>query len=168
MARRPEPGGGGPRRAGLRYCQFFRGAAIRASLPEPVFVQTTASLRVTFLADPLSARILAALPPGSERFVEHLKRRGRVTTSQAIQLLGVSRPTALGSTGSRRWVSSRPFEPPRTTRAGTGGRASRARCHSKGFRVAPSGLCTPPCHGLDVRPLPNVVNSPPRQCPNGP
>lgn len=67
----------------------------RAGLPEPVFVQTPASLRVTFLADPLSARILAALPPGSERFVEHLHRTGRVTTSQAIQLLGVSRPTAL-------------------------------------------------------------------------
>jgi Mn-dependent DtxR family transcriptional regulator len=27
--------------------------------------------------------------------VEHLNRTGRVTTSQAIQLLGVSRPTAL-------------------------------------------------------------------------
>ncbi len=67
----------------------------RAGLPEPVFVQTPASLRVTFLADPLFARILAALPPGSERFVEHLNRTGRVTTSQAIQLLGVSRPTAL-------------------------------------------------------------------------
>ncbi len=67
----------------------------RAGLPEPVFVQTPASLRVTFLADPLSARVLAALPPGSERFVEHLNRTGRVTTSQAIQLLGVSRPTAL-------------------------------------------------------------------------
>lgn len=71
----------------------------RAGLPEPVFVQTPASLRVTFLADPLSARILAALPTGSERFVEHLVRTGRVTTSQAIQLLGVSRPTAVAYLG---------------------------------------------------------------------
>lgn len=67
----------------------------RAGLPEPVFVQTPASVRVTFLADPLSARILAALPRGSERFVEHLNRTNRVTTSEAIQLLGVSRPTAI-------------------------------------------------------------------------
>jgi hypothetical protein len=67
----------------------------RAVPPDPVFFQTAASLRVTFLADPLSARIIAALPPGSERFVEHLSRSGRVTTSQAIQLLGVSRPMAL-------------------------------------------------------------------------
>lgn len=67
----------------------------RAGLPDPVFAQTTASLRVSFLADPLSARILSLLPPGSERFVEHLSRTGRVTTSQSIQLLAVSRPTAL-------------------------------------------------------------------------
>jgi len=71
----------------------------RAGLPEPVFVQTPASLRVTFLADPLSARILTALPAGSERFVEHLVRTGRVTTSQAIQLFGVSRPTAVAYLG---------------------------------------------------------------------
>jgi ATP-dependent DNA helicase RecG len=67
----------------------------RAGLPEPVFIQTGASLRVTFLDDPVGARILAALPPGSERFVEHLLRTDRVTTSQAITLLGVSRPTAI-------------------------------------------------------------------------
>lgn len=67
----------------------------RAGLPEPVFVQTPASVRVTFLADPMSARILAALPRGSERFVEHLNRTGRVTTTEAIELLGVSRPTAI-------------------------------------------------------------------------
>ena len=32
---------------------------------------------------------------GSERFVEHLNRTGRVTTTEAIELLGVSRPTAI-------------------------------------------------------------------------
>ncbi len=67
----------------------------RAGLPEPVFVQTAASLRVTLLDDPAGARMLAALPPGSERFVEHLIRTGRVTTSEAVSLLGVSRPTAI-------------------------------------------------------------------------
>jgi ATP-dependent DNA helicase RecG len=67
----------------------------RAGLPEPVFVQTAASLRVTLLDDPAGARMLAALPPGSERFVEHLLRSGRVTTSEAVSLLGVSRPTAI-------------------------------------------------------------------------
>ena len=50
---------------------------------------------MTFLADPISAPILAALPRGAERFVEHLNRTGRVTTTEAIELLGVSRPTAI-------------------------------------------------------------------------
>ncbi len=68
----------------------------RVGLPDPVFVQAGASLRVTFLDDPVGARMQAVLPPGSDRFVEHLLRTGRVTTSQAITLLGVSRPTAIG------------------------------------------------------------------------
>lgn len=68
----------------------------RVGLPDPVFVQAGASLRVTFLDDPVGARMRAVLPAGSERFVEHLLRTGRVTTSQAITLLGVSRPTAIG------------------------------------------------------------------------
>ncbi len=71
----------------------------RAGLPEPAFYQSPASLRVTFRADPVSARILALLPIGSERFAEHLMRTGRVTTSQAMQLLGMSRPTAVAYLG---------------------------------------------------------------------
>jgi ATP-dependent DNA helicase RecG len=67
----------------------------RAGLPEPIFVQSTGAVRVTFLADQISARILALLPPGSERFVEHLSRTGRTTTGQAMELLGMSRPTCL-------------------------------------------------------------------------
>ena len=68
----------------------------KAGLPDPVFVQAGASLRVTFLDNPVGARMRALLPPGSDWFVEHLLRTGRVTTSQAITLLGVSRPTAIG------------------------------------------------------------------------
>ena len=89
----------------------------RAGLPDPIFSQTGASVRVAFLADPLSARILASLPPGSERFVEHVSRTGRVTTSQAIQLLGVSRPTAivylhrLEATGLMEAVRTSPKDP---------------------------------------------------------
>ncbi len=67
----------------------------RVGLPDPIYTQGPASVRVAFLADPLSARILAELPPGSERFVEFLSRTGRVTTSQAVEVLGLSRPTVL-------------------------------------------------------------------------
>ena len=67
----------------------------RAGLPAPVYTQGPASVRVILLADPLAGRILDRLPPGSERFVEHLSRAGRVTTTEALELLGASRPTAL-------------------------------------------------------------------------
>ncbi len=67
-----------------------------AGLPDPVFTQGPASVLVTLLADPLAGRVLRSLPVGSERFVEFLMRTGRVTTSQAVDLFGVSRPTALG------------------------------------------------------------------------
>lgn len=68
----------------------------RAGLPDPIYVQGPSSVRVTFLADTLSGKILAVLPTGSERFVELLSRTGRATTTQAVDLLGMSRPTVLG------------------------------------------------------------------------
>lgn len=67
----------------------------RAGLSDPVYSQGPASVRVILLADPLARRILDRLPVGSERLVEHLSRTGRVTTTQAAELLRASRPTAL-------------------------------------------------------------------------
>lgn len=67
----------------------------RAGLPDPVYQQGPASVRVALLADPIAGRILDHLPPGSERFVEHLSRAGRITTTQAGELLAASRPTVL-------------------------------------------------------------------------
>lgn len=67
----------------------------RVGLPDPVYVQGPASVRVILLADAMSRRILDRLPPGSERFVEHLSRSGRATTTEAVELLAASRPTVL-------------------------------------------------------------------------
>lgn len=67
----------------------------RVGLPDPVYAQGPASVRVILLADPVSRRILDRLPPGSERFVEYLSRAGRVTTTEAVELLAASRPTVL-------------------------------------------------------------------------
>jgi ATP-dependent DNA helicase RecG len=67
----------------------------RAGLPDPVYSELPGSVRVTLLADPLAARVMQRLPAGSERFVEFLVREDRITTPQAAELLGVSRPTAL-------------------------------------------------------------------------
>lgn len=67
----------------------------RAGLPDPVYSERSMSVQVTLLADQLAGRMLERLPVGSERFVEFLSRGDRVTTTQAVELLGVSRPTAL-------------------------------------------------------------------------
>lgn len=69
----------------------------RVGLPDPIYTQGGASVTVQFLADTLAAKVLDQLPPSSERFVEHLSRVGRVTTTEAMTLLGISRPSALGN-----------------------------------------------------------------------
>jgi len=68
----------------------------RVGLPDPLYVQGPASVRVAFLADSLAGRVLDALPLGSERFVEFLSRTGGVTTTQAVELFDQSRPTVVG------------------------------------------------------------------------
>lgn len=65
-----------------------------AGLPDPIYTQGSAFVNVTLLEDPLAGRILRYLPSGSERFAEFISREGRVTTNEAAQLLGVTRPTA--------------------------------------------------------------------------
>ncbi len=67
----------------------------RVGLPHPVYVERGGSVQVALLVDVLAGRILDRLPSGSERFVEFLVRGDQVTTTQAVDLLGVSRPTAL-------------------------------------------------------------------------
>ena len=74
--------------------RMFEGMA-QAGLPEPLYEQGPASVRVTLKADPTGARMLDILPRGSGRFVEFVTRHGRVTTTEAIDLLGRSRPTVL-------------------------------------------------------------------------
>ncbi len=64
-----------------------------AGLPDPVYLQGSAFVQVILLEDPLAGRILKHLPLGSERFVEFLSRQRRVTTSEAVALLGVTKPT---------------------------------------------------------------------------
>lgn len=67
----------------------------RVGLPDPVYAELPGSVRVSLLVDPLAARVMRRLPAGSERFVEFLTHNDRITTPQAAELLGVSRPTAL-------------------------------------------------------------------------
>jgi ATP-dependent DNA helicase RecG len=66
----------------------------QVGLPDPIYRQGPASVSVSLLMDPMGARMLRLLPPGSERFVEFVLGSDRVTTAQAKELLGVSVNTA--------------------------------------------------------------------------
>lgn len=68
----------------------------RAGFPAPLYTEGPASVQVTFLFESVFGRILERLPTGSERFVEYFSRTRRVTTTEANDLLGMSRPTTLG------------------------------------------------------------------------
>ena len=68
----------------------------RAGFPAPLYTEGPASVQVTFLFESVFGRILERLPAGSERFVEFLSRNRRITTTEAKDLLAMSRPTTLG------------------------------------------------------------------------
>lgn len=68
---------------------------VRAGFPEPIYREGPASVKVTFLFDSVFGAMLERLPRGSEMFVEYLSRNGRITTTEAKDLLGMSRPTTL-------------------------------------------------------------------------
>jgi ATP-dependent DNA helicase RecG len=89
----------------------------RAGLPLPLYTQPAASVQVTFLVEGTFAEILRQLPRGSDRLAEWMAREGNVTTTQAVELLGQSRPTVLGllhrleSRGLLEHVGSSPKDP---------------------------------------------------------
>lgn len=67
----------------------------RAGLPDPVFQQMPASVRVTLRFDTLAGRLLAGLSPALQRLFELIQQGGQVTTAELTERLGRSRPTVL-------------------------------------------------------------------------
>jgi ATP-dependent DNA helicase RecG len=99
----------------------------RAGLPDPVYAQGPASVAVILSQIRCRVGFSTGCPQRSERFVEHLSRSGRVTTTQAVELLAASRPTVLRhlhdltqgrSTRARRYVPKDPRGYWRLLRAG--------------------------------------------------
>lgn len=100
-------------------------------LPDPIYRQGSASVRVTLLMDPLAARMGRLLPRGSDRLVEALTRSDRLTTAEASSLLAVSVPTArrylrrLEEAGLVRHAAQSPRDPHGYWQVGGEGRAAR-------------------------------------------
>lgn len=67
----------------------------RRGLPDPIYSEPAASVHVSLLQDSPFARALRGLTPALLRLVEFGLQKGTFTTTEAVHLLGYSRPTTL-------------------------------------------------------------------------
>jgi ATP-dependent DNA helicase RecG len=65
-----------------------------AGLVDPLYEQTTASVKLTLLAEPLDRRLEARLPRGSRHIMAALRNGGHLSTGEVAEAVGISRPTA--------------------------------------------------------------------------
>jgi ATP-dependent DNA helicase RecG len=65
-----------------------------AGLNDPIYRQTSGSVRLTLLAEPVDRRLEARLPENARRITNGLREAERLSTGEVADLLGVSRPVA--------------------------------------------------------------------------
>lgn len=88
-----------------------------AGLADPIYHQTSGSVRLTLLSAPVDRRIEAGLPPGARDLARHVRAAGRISTGELVQVSGLSRPSvirqlkALESAGIIDWVGNSPRDP---------------------------------------------------------
>lgn len=88
-----------------------------AGLADPIYHQTSGSVRVTLLSAPIDRRLEARLPQGSRELARHVREAGRISTGELVQLSGLSRPVvirrmkALEEAGLVEWVGNSPRDP---------------------------------------------------------
>jgi ATP-dependent DNA helicase RecG len=71
-----------------------------AGLSDPVYRQTSGSVQLTLLAEPVDRRLEARLPENSRRITAALREASRLSTGEVAELLGVSRPVAQRELGA--------------------------------------------------------------------
>jgi len=88
-----------------------------AGLNDPVYRQTSGSVELTLLAEPVDRRLEAGLPEGARAITAALRSAGRLSTGEVKDVLGVSRPVAQRELGALReagiveWVGKSPKDP---------------------------------------------------------
>jgi len=88
-----------------------------AGLTDPVYRQTSGSVELQLLAEPVDRRLEARLPPHSRAIVRTLRSAGRMSTGEVTEALGISRPIvqkelgALKEAGIVEWVGKSPKDP---------------------------------------------------------
>jgi ATP-dependent DNA helicase RecG len=65
-----------------------------AGLSDPIYRQTSGSVELTLLAEPVDRRLEARLPENARRITAALREADRLSTGEVAELLGVSRPVA--------------------------------------------------------------------------
>lgn len=88
-----------------------------AGLTDPIYRQTSGSVELTLLADPVDRRLEARLPENARRIIAALRQADRLSTGEVAETLGVSRPVAQRELGLLReaeiieWVGKSTRDP---------------------------------------------------------
>jgi ATP-dependent DNA helicase RecG len=88
-----------------------------AGLNDPIYRQTSGSVELTLLAEPLDRRLEARLPENARAITAALRKADRLSTGEVAELLGVSRPVAQRELAALReaeiveWVGKSPRDP---------------------------------------------------------
>jgi ATP-dependent DNA helicase RecG len=88
-----------------------------AGLSDPVYRQTSGSVELTLLAEPVDRKLDARLPGNARRVLAALREADRLSTGEVQGLLEVSRPTAqrelgeLKDAGIIEWIGKSPQDP---------------------------------------------------------
>jgi ATP-dependent DNA helicase RecG len=89
----------------------------QAGLTDPVYRQTSGSVELQLLAEPVDRRLEARLPGHSRAIARTLRSVGRMSTGEVAEALGISRPVvqkelnALKEAGILEWVGKSPKDP---------------------------------------------------------
>jgi ATP-dependent DNA helicase RecG len=88
-----------------------------AGLSDPIYRQTSGSVELTLLAEPMDRQLDAQLPENARAITAALRRADRLSTGEVVDLLSVSRPvvqrelTGLKEAEVIEWVGKSPRDP---------------------------------------------------------
>lgn len=89
----------------------------QARLADPIYRQTSGSVELQLLAEPVDRRLEARLPESARAITAALREAGRLSTGEIAEVLGVSRPVAqrelasLKEAGVIEWIGKSPRDP---------------------------------------------------------
>jgi ATP-dependent DNA helicase RecG len=89
----------------------------QAGLTDPVYTQTSGSVELQLLAEPVDRRLEERLPEHARAITRTLRSAGRMSTGDVMEALGVSRPVVqrelnvLKDAGVVEWIGKSPKDP---------------------------------------------------------